>query len=107
MIVKFKQFSRGQIFYQSQVGLEEIQPEQFLPRHPANFAKDSILNFSLAIPYLKKSQFDRSASWILMDNTHDLFANVSDDPELFLKFAAHRIARLFAFFDLASRKLPF
>ena len=36
--------------------------------------------------------------------------SVSDfryDPQFFFEFPTHRIARLFAFFDFASRKFPF
>jgi hypothetical protein len=42
-----------------------------------------------------------------MDDAGDLRADFGSDPQFFLQFPAHRIARLFAFFDLASRKFPF
>ncbi len=42
-----------------------------------------------------------------MDDAGDLRADFRHDPQLFLEFPPHRIARLFAVFDLASRKFPF
>ena len=42
-----------------------------------------------------------------MDDAGDLRSDFGYDPQFFLQFPAHRIARLFAFFDLASRKFPF
>jgi hypothetical protein len=42
-----------------------------------------------------------------MDDAGDFRADLRYDPQFFLEFPAHRVARLFAFFDLASGKFPF
>jgi hypothetical protein len=42
-----------------------------------------------------------------MDDAGNFYANLRHDPEFFFQFPAHSIARLFAVFDLASRKFPF
>src|ERR1700685_969244 len=42
-----------------------------------------------------------------MHDARNLTADIRFDSEFLLEFATHGIARLFAFLDLASRKLPF
>jgi hypothetical protein len=42
-----------------------------------------------------------------MNDAGNFYAYLRPDPEFFLQFPPHGIARLFAFFDLASGKLPF
>ena len=42
-----------------------------------------------------------------MDNTRYLDADFRHDSQFFLKFAAHGIARLFAFLDFSAWELPF
>src|SRR5271154_5724744 len=42
-----------------------------------------------------------------MDQSPDFFADLGSDTEFLFQFPAHRIARLFAIFNLASRKFPF
>src|SRR5208282_883578 len=104
---RLKYLSRGQIVHQSQVGFKEIQSQQLLPRHPADFAKDSVLNFALVFAHVIETEFHRTAARILMDDARDLGADLRHDPQFFLQFPAHGIARLFAFFDFAAGKFPF
>src|SRR3981081_3955332 len=99
-------FPRRQFLHQSQVGFEEIEPQQFLPRHPPDFAKNPIFNLALIVAHFEESQFHRPATRIFMEDAGDLRTDPRPDPQRLLEVPAHRIARLFAFFDLASGEFP-
>ena len=100
-------FPSRQFLHQSQVCFEKIQAQQFLPFHPPYLAKNSVLNFTLKIAHFKESQLNRPAAGIFMDDAGDLRTDLRHDPQFFLKFPAHGIARLFAVFNLAPWKFPF
>jgi hypothetical protein len=75
-----------------------VSPSEFREKFGSRFLPGSGALRRTAVPPTRPR--------VLMNDARDFHADLRHDPQFFLQFPAHGIARLFAFFDFASREIP-